>query len=425
MTSIRAGSATDVGMVRTNNEDLALVGDSLWAVADGMGGHAGGEVASRTAIDTLLGAFSNDPTTAGLEEAVRRANEVVWQKGISSTELRGMGTTITALGVVRADGGDRLALVNVGDSRAYLLHDGELSQLTEDHSLVEEWVRSGELSPEEATLHPQRHIVTRALGAGPEVDVDTILLAPALGDRVMLCSDGLTDEVGDSEIAEILAVLKDPQAAAADLVQAARDHGGNDNITVVVIDVQADGPAADGPGEVARARSQEPDHTAVGLIPAQGSAEAEQRATGDDEPPVAGRAGRRQGRIRRPGRRITLRVVVFCILMLAVIGGAVAAVGWFATRSYYVSLSGNHLAIYQGRPGGFLWFQPRLAVLTGVTTSNVLPSRLSDLRHGTEESSLDAAKHYVSNLKAEARSLPAAGTASAASTAPGAAPAAP
>ena len=170
MTLLRSGSATDTGLVRSVNQDLAVETPTLFAVADGMGGHAGGEVAARLAVDTLTAAFGRQPTGAGLSEAVTEANPVVWEHSLENPDLRGMGTTLTAVALVNEDGRDVLALVNVGDSRSYRFHDGELTQITTDHSLAEEMVRTGELTSAEAAVHPHRHILTRALGVSADVD---------------------------------------------------------------------------------------------------------------------------------------------------------------------------------------------------------------------------------------------------------------
>src|SRR5579883_2943473 len=155
MTLLRSGSATDTGLVRSVNQDLAVEFPNLFAVADGMGGHAGGEIAARLAVDTLVAAFGRQPTGAGLSDAVVEANAVVWEHSLEHPELRGMGTT----------------LADVGDSRVYRFHDGELSQITTDHSLAEEMVRSGELTSAEAAVHPHRHILTRVLGVAADVSV--------------------------------------------------------------------------------------------------------------------------------------------------------------------------------------------------------------------------------------------------------------
>ncbi|MBV9412651.1 MAG: serine/threonine-protein phosphatase, partial [Acidimicrobiia bacterium] len=203
MTELRAGGATDTGLVRDHNEDRYLAQDRLFAVADGVGGHKAGEVASQTAVDTLAREFT-EPTTDALVDAVKTANRMVWNLSEANPDQRGMGTTLTAIALV--DDGDeaRLAIVNVGDSRAYLLQQGQLEQLTEDHSLVEQLVREGQLTPAEAQVHPQRSIITRALGLDPEVEVDSWELTPYKGDRLLLCSDGLTNEVSDEQIASTL-----------------------------------------------------------------------------------------------------------------------------------------------------------------------------------------------------------------------------
>lgn len=235
MTSrFRVGARTDVGKVREGNEDSYMARDPLFAVADGMGGHRGGEVASKLALDTLKKAA--DPSAA-LPEAVKEANRVVFRKAAADRALAGMGTTLTA---VLAQG-EHLRLAHVGDSRAYLIRDGELQRITKDHTIVERMVEEGRITPEEAEIHPQRSILTRALGVEEDVQIDQATIEARPGDRVLLCSDGLTGMIGEDRILDILAEHgDDPQAASDALVDAANDAGGVDNITVVVIDV-ADG----------------------------------------------------------------------------------------------------------------------------------------------------------------------------------------
>ena len=250
MTVLRSGSASDVGRVRTVNQDLPLERSNLYAVADGMGGHVGGEVAARVAVETLDQAFEKAPTVAGLREAFSEANAAVWHESQANADLRGMGTTLTAMALVGGAGGrDVLALANVGDSRAYVFSGGHLVQVTDDHSLAEERMRHGEMTEAEAAVHPQRHILTRALGVSSEVEADMWELELHTGDRVLLCSDGLSNEVGIDEMAEILRTVDDPEQAAERLVEAANEHGGADNITVVVVDVQV---GEEGQGTVAK-----------------------------------------------------------------------------------------------------------------------------------------------------------------------------
>ena len=240
MTALRSGSASDVGRVRTTNQDLPLEAPNLFAVADGMGGHAAGEVAARIAVDTLRSSFAGHTSIDGLRQAVTDANAAVWRQSQLRSELRGMGTTLIAAALVPdSDGRDVIALANVGDSRAYVYSEAQIAQITADHSLAEEKVRHGELTEAEAAVHPHRHILTRALGVASGVEVDLWELHLQAGDRLLLCSDGLTNEVDPSEIAGVLAAEADPAEAAQRLVAMANEHGGSDNITAVVVDVLA------------------------------------------------------------------------------------------------------------------------------------------------------------------------------------------
>jgi protein phosphatase len=231
---MRHGGVTDTGNVRTSNQDQLLAEGDLVAVADGMGGHRAGEVASRLAVDVLRDTFDVDPTADGLVAAVLAANRAVWERGEAEPELRGMGTTIAAVALVA---GKALAVVNVGDSRAYLLQDGRLQQLTADHSLVADLLRAGAISEDEARAHPRRNVLTQVLGMGPEVEPHVALAEPARGDRLLLCSDGLFNELDDDRIAAILASVPDPTDAAARLVDEANAAGGADNITALVLDI--------------------------------------------------------------------------------------------------------------------------------------------------------------------------------------------
>jgi PPM family protein phosphatase len=231
-------AGTDVGQVRSGNEDSYLCGRTVFAVADGLGGHQGGEVASAAAVEPLAALDGREFAEPGeaaqaLAAAIREANSAILDRASGDPGLWGMGTTVTAAAVA----GDRyLQLVHVGDSRAYLLRDGTLDQLTTDHTVVGELVRRGRLTPEQAAVHPERSILTRAVGLDPRVLVDTpdpLELRP--GDQVLLCSDGLTEAVPDSRIAELLAAGGD---ACRALIDAANAAGGPDNISVVLVGVE-------------------------------------------------------------------------------------------------------------------------------------------------------------------------------------------
>jgi protein phosphatase len=242
---IVVGAATDNGQVRDHNEDGYLVDDDLGlvAVADGMGGHRGGEVASATALDALYTALSGSDE---IGEAIGVANDTVYERSTIDDGLRGMGTTLTA-GIFDPRG--TFTVGHVGDSRAYLLRDGELTRITTDHSLVEELVAAGELTEEEAELDPRRSQITRALGLEPGVEVDLYPVELEAGDRLLLCSDGLTTMLHEAEIAALLEEENDPERAAQQLVEAANAAGGVDNITVLVVDVVEAEQDADDPDD--------------------------------------------------------------------------------------------------------------------------------------------------------------------------------
>jgi PPM family protein phosphatase len=242
------GAATNSGLVRDANEDAFVAEPMVFVVADGMGGHQAGEVASAIAASTLhdrllSGATSVDVAVA----AVVEANAAIFQGAHSHAEQRGMGTTLTAVVVITPpEVAPRLAVLNVGDSRVYVQRGTRLRRVSIDHSYVQELVSTGHITELEARNHPRRNIVTRALGIEPTVKVDTWLLPLVRGDRYLLCSDGLVDEVDDDEIGRILHDHAQPQAAADALVAAANEHGGHDNTTVVVIDVlEGDEPPHD------------------------------------------------------------------------------------------------------------------------------------------------------------------------------------
>jgi protein phosphatase len=287
MLELRWGAATHQGLVRDMNEDAYAAEPGLFVVADGMGGHSAGEVASAIAVDTLRRAAGDGYRRADdVSVAVRLANASIRAEAGARSDRAGMGTTITALVVLDPEQ-HLLALANVGDSRTYRLRAGRLSRLTVDHSYVEELVREGQITAEEARLHPRRNIVTRALGIDPAVEVDTWTITAATGDRYVLCSDGLVDEVPDHEIDDLLSGVADPQEAAEQLVAMANRHGGRDNVTVVVVDVlQGADPATladDDPGEPRWAEgAPEPERwadDATELLAPAGSARAADEAT--------------------------------------------------------------------------------------------------------------------------------------------------
>ncbi len=335
---------TDPGKVRQNNEDALLVGDggdeTLFVVADGVGGFEAGEVASSIAVDVLK---DLDPDDA-FEAAIAEANRRILAAGRGDDRLSGMSTTVVA---ARFGGTRREPVVevaHVGDSRAYLFRGGELKPVTEDHSLVAELVRSGDLTRDQAFEHPQKNLITRALGTEDGVEVDTSVLPVEVGDRFVLCSDGLTDMVREEGLGEILARHpEDPEATAKDLLSAALDAGGNDNITIVVVDVReraAAGSAADG------ARSDDlsggtSEMRSLGPPPAP----ARERGA-----PPARRPGTPKRRKRRGGAGKALTALIRGLAVVLVLLLALVPVYLWGSSRYFFAFEDGEVVAYQGLP---------------------------------------------------------------------------
>jgi protein phosphatase len=363
------GAATDVGRVRDGNEDAYLVDDAmgLVAVADGMGGHRAGEVASATALESLRAAITSGRP---LRESIEDANAAVFSKSLTDTSLRGMGTTLTAATLVS---GGTLLVGHVGDSRAYLLHDGELRQVTEDHSLVEELVREGRLTADEAAVHPQRSIITRCVGVDASVEVDVYPIELASGDRILLCSDGLTGMVQPDEIAATLRREDDPARAAGQLIDAANQAGGEDNITVVVVAVTDEAPVRELPEPV----------------------EPLEAVAVPEEPSTA------PGERRRRGLRGVGRVLVWALPILLVLGIAVAAVGWYARKDYFVSANQGRVTVYKGVPGGLAGWNPTIEQRTDVEVADLRPAAQAQVKDKQTFSSRADAAAFVARLRAQ------------------------
>ena len=247
MPHVAVGASTDVGRVRALNEDAFLNGDRVWVVADGMGGHAAGDVASRLAVESLRELDGLDELRPALvNAAVARANAAVVRHGMVHVEARGLGTTVTGLAEVTVGGVAHWAVFNVGDSRVYRYAGGELHRATVDHSEVEELLAAGLIEPAEAREHPARHIITRSVGMRPAPAVDPWVLPQTPGERFLLCSDGLTSELDDDQIAAVLAAHPDAGEAAEALIAAVLATPARDNVTVLVVDVRS---AEDGAGD--------------------------------------------------------------------------------------------------------------------------------------------------------------------------------
>jgi PPM family protein phosphatase len=403
-TELRSGGASDTGRVRSNNQDSFITDDDigLWVVADGMGGHRGGEVASKIVCQTVDQVFVRH-TVDGLIEAIESANAAVYQAGTGDPDLAGMGTTIVALALVDDGEGDEvLAVANVGDSRAYRLSGNEFEQLTNDHSLVADLVREGSLSPEEAAIHPQRNILTRVLGVYDDVPVDVLAVVPHNGDRYVLCSDGLFNEVPESGIAAVLRRLADPADAANELVRLANEGGGRDNVTVVIVDVVDDSARA---AVASAALAGEPTTTTATQPRAFVDDEVEQTAKRRRRPPQPAQDDEPRHRAETKTRRITWRVVLFVLLLLGLGAGAVATIQWYGRSAYYVGFQGDRVAIFQGRPGGVLWIDPELVDTTDLERERVPADTTDELVAGQQYGSRAEAEDYIARLTERAERL--------------------
>lgn len=320
---VEVAHLSDTGRVRLHNEDRSIATARILAVADGMGGAKAGEVAAQVAVDSLSGLTAVNSET--VRRAIERANRAIRRMASEDPDKSGMGTTMTAA-LLRDD---RLDVIHVGDSRAYLWREGRLSQVTEDHSVVGELVRRGSITAEEAEVHPHRNVITRALGAEAEVQADTVSTGLHDGDVVLLCSDGLSSYVSEADIAAALEGSDSLADAARALVARANGAGGADNVTVVLARVGAapegnDGDTAEAP--VVAPRTEAPTGEVRVLGGVHGHAGSERAGGGPRRPPqVLERAGRRRSR--------AIPALIGVLILLIVVGGAVA---WVASRTYSV-----------------------------------------------------------------------------------------
>jgi PPM family protein phosphatase len=352
---------TDVGRQRSANEDDYVLEPPFFAVADGMGGAKAGEVASAMATEAFKDERDSDEQPeVQLTRILREANRRIYDMAVSDESHRGMGTTLTAAKVT----GDEVSLGHVGDSRAYRMRDGELEQLTRDHSLVAELERSGQITAEAAENHPQRSIITRALGPEPDVEVDTYTLTGRDGDLFLLCSDGLTSMISDQEVSSILRGADSLDAAADALVRAANQSGGKDNITVVMFRLGG-GDGGEGAQDVGEGAPGEDETIAGGVsaadVRAAAALEEDSRAspgpaaTMTEAPPDAtvvappGRFSRPQPARRR--RRLRFRTVLKTLFVLALLAGVVTGLYALSRQVYFIGTNDAGLVtLYRGVP---------------------------------------------------------------------------
>lgn len=346
------GSRTDIGCIRERNEDSLVVSPPLFSVADGMGGHAAGDVASEVAVRTLQSKAPDSADVDALGEAVIAANHAVINEA-RRAGLQGMGTTMTAVIV----DGDRLAIAHVGDSRAYLLHHGKLQQLTRDHSLMADMIEAGRLTPEEARHHPNRSIITRALGSDPNMEPDLYEVTASAGDRLLICSDGLSSMIEDEAIQSELARIRDPQRCASALVNDAIAAGGLDNVTVIVVDISGD------------SLMQQKKHV-------------------------------------RRSRAWFIAIMLALVTILA--GAGYALYSYTHTAAYLIAENGK-VVVYQGVPGSVMGLEMHwLDHETDVSVDDLQPGVKSRIESGITVDNLDEANNLVSDYEAAAASKKAA-----------------
>ena len=368
MTRWRYAAATDTGLVRQNNQDAVYVDDHLAIVADGMGGHAAGDVAATMTIASVREEFAMRPSVDGLFRAIEAANRDVLDDATQNPEHFGMGTTVIAVGLTEdATGVASPTLVHVGDSRAYQLRDGALRRLSDDHSVAEEWVRMGRLTPEEAAVHPRRHQLTRGVGVEATIAVDVSSLEAIAGDRLLLCSDGLSNELSDDTLAQLASAPRPLDQAVEDLISAAKSAGGRDNISAVLLEfVDVD--------------------VATTLI---------KRTISSAPAPVAAASS---SAYTRPRRHLTWRVWVVAAIFVGVAVGFVAIVHWYAYSTYYLADDAGTVAIYQGQPSGVLWYHPKLVLSTTFLVSQLTAPDARAISSNPSEPSVTTALNVVSSM---------------------------
>lgn len=347
---IRYGCRTDLGQVREQNEDSLLAESPLFVVADGMGGHAAGEVASEIAIESMRQNAPRHADCEALAKAIETANHEVIKGAMEGKGREGMGTTMTAAVI----DGNRLCIAQVGDSRAYLLHNGKIQQITRDHSLMADLIESGQITPAEARVHPNRSLITRALGNDPNMYADQYEIDIDEGDRLLLCSDGLSGMLTDDIIEGWLNKVEDPQECANKLIEQANAYGGLDNITVIVAD-------------------------------------------------VLGSVKKKRKKMRKAKRN----AIIVISILLVIIAASIAFGAFVVNNSAYLCEEEGFVSVYKGIPGNFLG----LELSNKEYGSDVY---VKDLRESTQEhfkegiikvDNLDAAERVLENYRQEAQEL--------------------
>lgn len=394
---------SDVGSVREHNEDSYLVKTPLFVVADGMGGHEAGEVASNIAVTTMEAHAPKSTSPEALAAAVIKANEAVLRGAQDGTGKPGMGTTLTAAFVFE----DEATIAQVGDSRAYLLHDGQLQRITRDHSLVADLIEQGRLTEAEARFHPQRSVITRALGSDPHMQPDLYTLHIEEGDRLLLCSDGLCSMISDEDIEEILLDNPAPAHACDALVEEAIIAGGLDNVTVIVIDPLGDPPSEKdeediveervvGLPEDARADEEEPAAPAAAAAPVE-AAPTQAAHASKSKPKKSGKGGKHH----KPKHRGRMAPFIWALAFILILAAAGFGFYAFAQNSYFIIAENGVVNVYRGLPGEFAgisvsWLESQAP---DIDVSKLTPMVQSNLKNGISVNSLDEANEKISEFR--------------------------
>ena len=408
--ALRYAARSDVGLVRQENQDSGYAGPHLLVVADGMGGHAAGDVASSIAIGEMVSldgeSYGADDALDLLAAALRTANSELRRAMGSQPELAGMGTTVTAL--MRT--GNKIAVAHIGDSRAYLLRDGTLTQITHDHSFVQSLIDEGRITEEEAEGHPQRSLVTRVLTGGNDDEPDLAMREARIGDRYLVCSDGLSGFVARDTIEEVLVEAQPPGGAADRLLELAMRAGAPDNVTCIVADVvdldkdQAPPTAHEVVGAAAERRVATT--RAIPVTPASKAAALSREALGtdDSETKEAEQAEAvRHAEGPRSGRRRWLAVLSLLVVLLGVaVGGGYAAYGW-SQQQYFVGQTKGQVAIYQGVSQNIgPWALAHVIDESDIALSDLPDFYRSRLDSTVTTSGLEEARKLVTDLRVQA-----------------------
>lgn len=394
---------SDVGSVREHNEDSYLVKTPLFVVADGMGGHEAGEVASNIAVTTMEAHAPKSTSPEALAAAVIKANEAVLRGAQDGTGKPGMGTTLTAAFVFE----DEATIAQVGDSRAYLLHDGQLQRITRDHSLVADLIEQGRLTEAEARFHPQRSVITRALGSDPHMQPDLYTLHVEEGDRLLLCSDGLCSMISDEDIEEILLDNPAPAHACDALVEEAIIAGGLDNVTVIVIDPLGDPPSEKdeddiveervvGLPEDAEADEEEAAAPAAATAPVE-AAPTQAAHASKSKPKKSGKGGKHH----KPKHRGRMAPFIWALAFILILAAAGFGFYAFAQNSYFIIAENGVVNVYRGLPGEFAgisvsWLESQAP---DIDVSKLTPMVQSNLKNGISVNSLDEANEKISEFR--------------------------